>query len=396
MAVSLARAVGASIAVTTTTSMPAVLVGALAIQLKQSLDFDAAGLGIAISAYSLAAAVCSMPMARMVARVGAAKAMLFAALISICAMALVAGVVSTWLELLFVLMIAGVATSVIQPATNTFLGRAAGSAHQGLAFGLKQAAIPGATLVGGLAVPLIVHPLGWRLTFFVGALATGLVLTLVVQADVVHLSDPRLKPESIRAATTERKVLMLLALGFGIGMIAASILPAFLVLSGGAAGLTNSDAGLVEAACGALAILVRVVAGFYADRRKGRHLHTVAIMVGLGAAGFGCVSAGIELKSTPLFVLGGLIAFGAGWGWNGLLQLAVTRAYPETVASATAVLQTAGRFASVLGPLAFGFISAHSSIATAWALIAICGVSSAAVILTVGRMTVGHGPALAI
>ena len=34
--------------------------------------------------------------------------------------------------------------------------------RQGLAFGIKQSAIPAAVLISGLALPVLAIPLGWR------------------------------------------------------------------------------------------------------------------------------------------------------------------------------------------------------------------------------------------
>ncbi len=59
----------------------------------------------------------------------------------------------------------GSANSVAQPAINLFMAEQVPLERQGLAFGIKQSAIPGAILVSGLALPLIALPLGWRSAF---------------------------------------------------------------------------------------------------------------------------------------------------------------------------------------------------------------------------------------
>ena len=59
-------------------------------------------------------------------------------------------------------MVAGWGNGVGQPASNDLIARAVSSTRHGLAYGTKQAAIPLATMVAGIAVPVVAIPLGWR------------------------------------------------------------------------------------------------------------------------------------------------------------------------------------------------------------------------------------------
>ena len=56
------------------------------------------------------------------------------------------------------LAVAGLANAVNQPAINLFMADQVPLDRQGLAFGIKQSAIPGAILVSGLALPLAGDP----------------------------------------------------------------------------------------------------------------------------------------------------------------------------------------------------------------------------------------------
>src|SRR5829696_7279082 len=58
-------------------------------------------------------------------------------------------------------VIAGLANAVSHTAANLSLAREVPASRQGLSFGIKQAAIPVATLLAGLAVPTIAVTLGW-------------------------------------------------------------------------------------------------------------------------------------------------------------------------------------------------------------------------------------------
>ena len=63
------------------------------------------------------------------------------------------------------LALAGIANAVCQPAINLFMADQVALDRQGVAFGIKQSAIPAAVLVSGLALPPLAIPFGWRPTF---------------------------------------------------------------------------------------------------------------------------------------------------------------------------------------------------------------------------------------
>ena len=73
----------------------------------------------------------------------------------------------------------GLANAVSHPAANLSLAREVPAGRQGLSFGIKQAAIPVATLLAGLAVPTIAVTLGWRWAFAGGA-ALALAVAFLV------------------------------------------------------------------------------------------------------------------------------------------------------------------------------------------------------------------------
>src|SRR4051794_21334069 len=65
------RAATAALTTTAAVSVPVFLVGGLAVQISQDLDFSAAGLGLAVSAYFGATALASVPAGALVERYGA-------------------------------------------------------------------------------------------------------------------------------------------------------------------------------------------------------------------------------------------------------------------------------------------------------------------------------------
>ncbi|MGH9072912.1 MAG: MFS transporter, partial [Acidimicrobiales bacterium] len=166
-----------AVVVSTAAALPAFLVGAVAVQLRHSLAFGPTALGGAIAVYFAAAAVASVPCGRLADRAGAPRVMQMAAAGSALALGGIAAGARSWAELVGALAVAGVASAAAQPAVNLFLSEAVTGA-QGLAFGIKQAAVPLATLLSGLAVPAIALTVGWRWAFAGGAAlaAVGVLL----------------------------------------------------------------------------------------------------------------------------------------------------------------------------------------------------------------------------
>ncbi len=271
------------------------------------------------------------------------------------------------------LVLGGLANAVSQVAANLALARGVRMERQGLAFGMKQAAIPAATLLSGLAVPLIGTTVGWRWAFIGCALGSF----------AIACTMPKTTEGQVRRHTNERgddmppKPLILLALGIGLGSAAAVPLGTFIVESGVTAGLRVEFAGILLAAGGAVGIAVRLALGWLADRRSAGHLRIVAVMLVVGTVGFVLLATGVSW----LFTLGTVLAFGAGWGWHGLFNFAVVKYNPNTPAAATGITQTGAASGSAVGPFLFGVILESTSYGTAWLSAGAAALVAAAAIL---------------
>ena len=104
----------------------------------------------------------------------------------------------------------GLGNAISHPATHLLLAREVSQNRQGLAFGIKQAAIPAATLIAGLAVPLVATTVGWRWAFAGGA-ALVLCVALLVPKGEKRNKTRRVK--EARAGDAPLAPLVLLALG---------------------------------------------------------------------------------------------------------------------------------------------------------------------------------------
>jgi predicted MFS family arabinose efflux permease len=280
----------------------------------------------------------------------------------------------SWWHLAVFLMIGGLANAASHPATHLLLARGVSAQRQGLAFGIKQSAIPAATLFAGLAVPLFGTTVGWRWAFVTGAIAALFIAWKIPPIG----TNNEACPSANSGVRTRSRALLVLALAFGFGTAAAVSLGAFVVESAVVAGMRVETAGLLLALGSAIGLSVRVWLGWNADRSPGEPLLLVALMLGLGAAGFLLISSGAVL----LVVLGTLLAFGAGWGWTGLFNFAVVKTNPGAPAAATGVTQTGAFTGAALGPLFFGILVERASYGTAWiasGVVALC--ASAAVLV---------------
>jgi MFS family permease len=368
-----------AVAVATAGVLPVFLTGGLAVQMRGELGFGAAALGLAVAAFFACSSLTSAFMGRVVERIGAHRGMRLAAAGSAASLLGIALLATSWAGLVGCLVLGGLANAVSHPATNLSLAREVSAGRQGLSFGVKQAAIPAATLLAGLAVPGIAVTLGWRWAFAGGAvlaLAVAFLLPSAASGDTVS------RREEAREKDAPIMPLVLLALGIGLGSTATAPLGAFIVDSSVEAGLRVGTAGLLLALGSAVNIAVRVVFGHLADGMSGGRLRLVAAMLGIGVIGFALLATG----EGALILPGALLAFGAGWGWPGLFNFAIVKTNPGAPAVATGITQTGASGGAALGPLVFGLVVEATSYDVAWLVSGAIALAALAAILVGRRM----------
>jgi len=170
-------AVGA-VATTTAAVIPVFLLGGLAVQIGDELHFDPAGLGVAVSLYFACSALIAIPAGWLVERYGDRPTSRAGVLLSGTAMLGTALFAHSYLSLVVLTMFSAGGNALGQLSSNLSLARLVPRHRQGLSFGVKQSAIPVATLLAGAAVPGIALPFGWRWAFVAGAGLAVLVLPL--------------------------------------------------------------------------------------------------------------------------------------------------------------------------------------------------------------------------
>lgn len=370
------RTVLGALAIVTAGQLPAFLTGALAVQISRELELSVSGLGVAVGAFFVTSALGSAALGRLAEHVGWRHGMQLGGGATFLSLLGVSVVARSWVTLVACLAVGGIGNALSQPAANLSLTRMVAHDRQGLVFGVKQSAIPLATLLGGLSVPAIALTVGWRWTY-VGAAVGALLAAVTVPPDpdagrADAPADERAVPIHRPLPATLRP-LLLVSIAGGLGAMVGNSLGTFLVTTAVGSGVTERWSGLLLGLGSVVGLTVRVGSGWAADRFSFQPLSLVAYL--LAAGGLGCLA--IASLHAPVLVVGTLLAFGAGWGWPGLLNLAVVRDYFGAPAMATGITQTGVYIGAALGPIVFGVVADNAGFPIAWVATAAMAVGGA-------------------
>lgn len=365
--------VGIVVLTTTMTVIPVWLTGGLSVFMAQDLVFDERQLGFGVAGFFIASSLSSVPGGRLAERIGTRTSIpLYTGVASLVLLAM--STAQSWMRISLLLILAGLVNGMIHPSVNLALARQIAPQRKGLAFGIKQSAIPSATLLAGLAVPSIAASSGWRPAFQGAAGLAGVLATLA--AVVVRSSAPveRARPNRL---TTPMGYLVWLTIAASLGAAAGNAMAAFLVPSAVASGISPSEAGIILVVGSVSCIVVRVYIGWRADFRVGGHLRLVGHLLAIGAVGYGILS----FTGAPRWavLLGGVLGFSAGWGWAGLFNYAIVERNPDAPATATGVIAVGIFGGAVYGPALFGSLVTGASYRVAWLALLAIGVAGAAV-----------------
>lgn len=378
----------AAVAVTVAGVLPVYLLGVLVVQVREDVGFAPSALGALVAGFFGSSALASVLAGRLGLDAGSPRAVRAAALTSTAALLVIGAVADDLPVLTAALLVAGAANGFGQPASNALIAACVPLEHQGVAFGAKQAAIPLSTLLGGLAVPLVALPFGWR-AVYVGAAGLGLLAAGSVPR---HVSPHRRRTghDSPAAGPFRLGPLLVLSAGITAASAAGNAVGTFFVASATAVGLAPATAALIAAAAGAGGAATRIGLGLVADRYEGRWLLVVAGLVVVGGGGHALLAT----QHPPLLAAGVLLAYCSGWAWAGLATYAVARMHPGETARATGVTQGGLAVGAALGPLGFGALAEHASYATAWTVSAALSVLAGALVALGRALLLRDRPAL--
>ena len=353
--------------------LPAFLTGAMAVQITDDLAMSASGIGLAIGSFFVGSTVGSTALGRLAERIGPAPAIRLGLTTTIAADLAIVALADGTRTLSALLLVAGLGNALTQPAINLLIVRAVEPSRLGLVMALKQSGMPGAALVGGLAVPSLALTVGWR---------AGYLLAAVLAAGSLALNRSIARPEAA-GARPERRARPDLGRGLlgamaAVGVLAggaANIIVGYLVSGAVAAGIAPGPAGLLLTLGAALGIASRLAHGWAADGGRFDVLRRVVTLLAVGAAGTVLLAAhrpAAYLAATP-------IAFAAGWAWPGLFNLVVVDTNRSAPAAATGITQTGVYAGSLIGPVLAGVLIERWGYGAAWLLTAAALAGAAAI-----------------
>lgn len=372
-------AIGSALAV-----VPVWLVGGFGVEISAEFSLTESQFGIVTGSFMAASALLSLPGGLIVRKHGWIRGLQWGAITTAVACLGIALTGRPWYWLLGMVALGGASHAIGQPSFNQLLVERVPAADQGLAFGVKQSAIPLGTLVAGMAVPLIGATLGWRWAF----VAVG-GACLLLGGGVRRWARP---PKSSRGGSaagsrripsSKRFPLIVLALGGGFGTAAANSLGAFTVLYAASLGMASRVGGLLLAAGSIANIATRITLGRHADRRDVDHLLWVSAMLLIGSIAF----VAMALSSSPRGLLVAvIIAFPTAWGWNGLYHLAAMQRHKTDAAAATGVISLFLSLGGTLGPVVVGFVATRASFTTAWLCVGVMTTLAGALVFWGSRL----------
>lgn len=385
------RTVGSALAVVTAGQCPAFMTGALAVQMRADIGFSVGGLGLAVGVFFIASAIGSGVLGHLVEGFGWRRGMQIAVLASTCSLLGIAATWS-WLSLVGFMAVGGVGNAIGQPAANLLLASQIPQRRHGLVFGIKQSAIPMATLLGGLAVPLLALTIGWRWAFVLIALAACVALSTIPVAPsrppAPRTTQQRVrKPKTSPLPSSDLFPLLVVSIAGGLAATVGNSLGAFVVSSGVESGVAAGAAGMLLALGSVVGLTMRMLLGWLADRSSFQPLRVMAAMLLIG--GFGCLLLMADVL--PVLALGTMLGFGAGWAWPGLFNLAVVRSRGDAPARATGITQTGVYVGAAAGPIVFGAAVEGMGYDRAWVMIAVVAMLSAGLALLAGRALEAEG-----
>jgi MFS family permease len=350
------------------------------VQIRGELGFSESALGAAVTTGFVVGAVSAPFGGRLADRTGPKTALYIGSSLSAISLIGLGAFADGWGLLVIFLALAGLAVAITDPGLAILVNSTVSKGKHGLAFGLKEASIPAATLAAGAAVPAIALTVGWRWAFAVGALP--LLVVVLVLSRIEQGPDPDFEnsPEATVAGRTAKppgSAILLTAVAAALGTAAASGVGVFLTESAVAMGVEPGTAGILLAAGSVAGIITRISTGMSADRTGGAQFRLIALMLAIGGVTIALGGTGND----ALLVVGTIGAFTGGWGWTGLYFLSLVKASPSNPGAVSGIGTSGLGVGNAVGPLLFGITAESISFRAAWLGAGIVAIAGALVML---------------
>ncbi len=365
------------LAILTTVSSvyPAFLAGALGPELRSSIDISEGFFGFVIGGFFIGSALGSVLLGRLGEHYGARRTITLSLLTTAAMTGLIALTIRSGPVLVAALFLAGIANSGGQTAANKLLSQSIAPNKLGFAMAVKQSGMPGATLLGGLAVPAIALTVGWPWAYGAASMLAIVALAFVLRfapedgPDIQRARRDAREASAVgevgsRPTPSSRSTLIIAACAAFFSAAAAGTLGSWLTSSATDAGWSSGAAGLLLSVGAISGIGSRLLLGWRADRSSRLPMMTAAQFLSLGAFGALALAPRIEWTHT----IGAVVAFGAGWSWPALFNFAVVRTNIAAAAHATGITQTGVYLGVVTGPIVMGQLVERSGYRLGWSV----------------------------
>ena len=360
--------------------LPLYLVSAQILQLDRDLGFGVSRLGLATATFYGLAALAANVAGRVVARLGPSQSLRIGGILTVSS-CVVAGTAPSWWVVPLAVGVGGAGNGLIQVASNLAIFDGVVARRQGLAFGAKQAAVPMASVLAGISLPVVGLIFGWRWVFALAGL-----LAVILAMSVPEMDTTRLEARSEGRIGRPPPSLVFLALAGVCGAAAGTGVSLFIVPSAVDVGINEAAAGAVLAVCSLLVVAIRLAAGWIVDRRGSSGNAEMAWMMGVGTVGALVLvmasAPGLYLIAMPVAVLG-------VWGWPGVFAFTVVNSYPRFPARASGLLLSSNLTGTVIGPAVVGLLAGRGNYPGAWLFVAIVAFVSTVAFVSSYRLTAG-------
>lgn len=347
------------------------LIGVLGPYLRDEVDgVTASNLGILVAAFAVVSGTMAWPAGVFADSIGGRRSLILVFVGSVVGLGFLAAATS-YFWLVGAMLVAGLANSAVNPATNRVIATSVAAGDRGLVAGIKMAGVQLAVFAAGVLIPPAAEAFGWRLPLgLAGAAIAGLGILGAVAL---------LRTEPSRG----RKAGLKPGFHWSPGLLVLTVYS--LLMSGGASsavtylslftvedlGSTPRIGGLAVALIGLLAIGGRLALG-RATERLDKPMRSLGV-VGAVALGSVALVAISDSASSPLFWLGV-----AGLGLSALsfiagTTVAVILSTPtEKIGGASGTMFVGFMIGFGGGPAAFGAILEISgSYLAGWVFVAV-------------------------
>ena len=340
----------------------------LAPALRDEHDLTLRGVGVVLTSIWIGATLALLPWGLLADRVG--ERLVLATGLAVCGAAAMGAAAAPTLSALVVLLtVAGAAGVGVNSASGRAVMQWFGAGERGLAFGVRQTAIPLGGVVAAVGLPAVEGAAGLRGAFvFLGVLC----LLGALLGGVVLRTPARGAPEPpVERSVLRDRRLWVLSLAGGLYVLAQAVLLSFLVLFlHDERGLSTARAAATLAVVQALAVAARIAAGRWSDVLGAR----IRPLRWIGVATVATLALAAALARGPLeLLLPALVAAGAlSMAWNGLAFTAAAElAGASRSAAAIGFQQTALSVFVMIAPVAFAALVEATSWRAGFALLAL-------------------------